>query len=83
MRPPLKSKCCLMNEVCSLQGYLAHKTPPPPKDPTVGPCLGSYGGSRGGAVSYERGTPVALRPFTVPYLVQIGITPYSTEVPRS
>ena len=26
----------------------------------VGPCLGSYGGPRGGAVSYERGTPVAL-----------------------
>ena len=24
----------------------------------VGPCLGSYGGPRGGAVSYERGTSV-------------------------
>ena len=27
--------------------------------PTHGPRLGSYGGPRGGAVSYERGTPVA------------------------
>ena len=31
----------------------------PPYDPTVGICLGPYGGLRGGgAVSYERGTPV-------------------------
>ena len=29
-----------------------------PWDPAVGPCLGSYGGPRGGAFSYERGTPV-------------------------
>jgi len=39
-----------------VQGYLAHKK----QDPTVGPCLGSYGGARGGAVSYERGNPVAV-----------------------
>jgi len=30
----------------------------PPKDPTVGLPLGPYGGLRGGAVSFERGTPV-------------------------
>ena len=29
----------------------------PTKDPTVGLCLGSYGGHRGVAVSYERGIP--------------------------
>ena len=29
-----------------------------PLDPTVGPCLGSYGGPRGGGGSYERGIPV-------------------------
>jgi len=28
-----------------------------PEDPTVGLCLGAYGGPRGGAFSYERGTP--------------------------
>ena len=30
----------------------------PPYDPTVGLCLGPYGGPRGVAVSYKRGTPV-------------------------
>ena len=30
----------------------------PPSDPTVGLCLRPYGGPRGEAVSYERGTPV-------------------------
>ena len=33
-----------------LQGYLAHKTPPP-HDPAVGPWLGSYGRPRGWAFS--------------------------------
>ena len=42
-----------------LQGYFAPKTRPPPQDPTVGSCTGPYGGPRGGAVSYERGTPVS------------------------
>jgi len=28
---------------------------------TVGLCLGPYGGPRGGAVSYERGTPVVAQ----------------------
>ena len=33
-----------------------------PQDPTVGLCLGPYGGPEGvGAVSYERGTPVHSR----------------------
>ena len=32
------------------QGYLAHKNPHPPLDPTVGLYLGSYGGPRGGAL---------------------------------
>ena len=41
-----------------LQGYLAHNTPPPRLDPTVALRLGTYGGPRGGGVSYERGTPV-------------------------
>ena len=42
--------------------YLAYKKlPPPPKDPIVGLCLGPYGGPRGEAVSYERGTPVLHR----------------------
>ena len=41
-----------------VQGYLAYETDTP-QDPTVGPCLGSYGGPRGGGrFSYERGTPV-------------------------
>ena len=30
-----------------------------PQDPTVGLCLGPYGDPRGGAVSYERRTPVS------------------------
>ena len=31
----------------------------PPQDPTVGLCLGPYGGPRGGAVYYDRGTFVS------------------------
>ena len=31
-----------------VQGYLAHKKQHPPQDPTVGLCLGPYGGPRGG-----------------------------------
>ena len=38
--------------------YLAHKKQPPPQDPTVALCLGTYGGHGGGVVSYERGTSV-------------------------
>ena len=42
-----------------LQGYLAHKNPPPPQEPTVALCLEFNGGPGGGvAVSYEQGTPV-------------------------
>ena len=42
----------------ALQGYLAHKNNLP-LGLTAGLSLGPYGGPRGGAVSYERGTPVA------------------------
>ena len=41
-----------------VQGYLAHKKPPPPQDPTVALCLETYGDPRGVGVSDERGTPV-------------------------
>ena len=44
-----------------VQGYLAHKKPPPPlgppKQPRHGPTVGSYGVG----VSYERGTPVGVK----------------------
>ena len=30
------------------RGYLAYKKPPPHREPTVGPCLGSGAGPRGG-----------------------------------
>ena len=40
-----------------LQGYLAHKNPPP-YDPTVALFLGTYRDPRGVGVSYERDTPV-------------------------
>ena len=30
----------------------------PPQDPTVGLCLGPYGGTRGYGFFYERGAPV-------------------------
>ena len=47
--------------VCVVQGYLAHKKHPPPRTPHKD-YLGSYGGpGGGGAVSYERGTPVGMR----------------------
>ena len=39
------------------QGCQAGETPTP-SDPTVAPCLGTYGDPRGVGVSYERGTPV-------------------------
>ena len=42
-------------EHCSVEGYLAHKNPPPPG---LYLCLGPYGGPRGWAISHERGTPV-------------------------
>ena len=44
-------------------GVPRSQEPPPPQDPTVALCLGTYGDPRGVGVSYERGTPVlaALR----------------------
>ena len=48
------------NDVCCcLQGYLAHKKPPPPLGPPEGPRHEPTAGSQGGAVVCERGTPVA------------------------
>jgi len=41
----------------ALQGYLAHKNPPP-QDPTVALCLGRHSDPLEVDVSYERGTPV-------------------------
>ena len=41
-------------QTLAVQGYLAHKTPPP-QDPTVGPCLGPCGGPRGGGGFLEEG----------------------------
>jgi len=40
-----------------VEGYLAHKNPPP-YDPAVALCLGTYGDPRGVDVSYVRLTPV-------------------------
>ena len=42
-----------------LQGYLAHDKTPTPLGPSYGPRHGPTIGSRGGAVSYGRGTPIA------------------------
>ena len=39
---------CPYSRATPVQGCLAHKEPPLPRDPTVGPCLRSYGGPRGG-----------------------------------
>ena len=39
-----------------LQGYVAHKKNIPTQDPTVGLCLGSYGGPRGVSFFYRRST---------------------------
>ena len=41
-----------------LQAYLAHKRQPLPWDPTVGLCLGPYGGPGEVGVSYERDAPL-------------------------
>ena len=40
--------------LCVLQGYLAHENPPPPQDPTVALCLGTYGDPRGTPVQRLR-----------------------------
>ena len=44
------------------QGYLAHKKQLPPLGPPYGPKHIPAVGSYGGAVSYERGTPVGSTP---------------------
>ena len=53
----LEPTCLAMSEQQDVQGCLAHKTPPPPYDPTVALCLGTYGDPMGVGLSYERGTP--------------------------
>ena len=45
-----------------LQGYLAHKNPPPRR----ALCLGTYGDPRGVDISYERGAPVERGPVHPP-----------------
>jgi len=51
--PPQKS---------ATMGYLVHKSPPPFKVPPWGPGHRPTVGFKGGAVSYERGTPVLPAP---------------------
>ena len=51
---PLAAKCS------SLQGYLARKKMPPPLEPHRTLGIGLRLGPRGGAFSYERGTPVQV-----------------------
>ena len=41
-----------------LQGYFVHKQQPPPPSPPQGPRLIPFVGSKGEAISCERGTPV-------------------------
>ena len=53
------------NNSTPLQGYLAHKIPPPPPGPPYEPRHGPTVGSYGVAVSYERGTPVGLNPCVI------------------
>ena len=44
----------------TLQGYLAHNPPSPPKNPTIGLYLGSYGGPRGGGLFLMGEVPLYL-----------------------
>ena len=64
----------------TLQGYLAHETPPP-QDPTVALCLGFFDDPRGMGVSYERGTPAreesATGATSRPRATRVQITPLS------
>ena len=57
----------------------------PSYDPTVGLCIGPYGGHRGGgAFSYERGAPVPARGSTAaPDGHSVGREERVTGVPRS
>ena len=56
---PLNTNSCL-------QGYLAHKKPPPPLGPPEGPRHKPTVGCYGRAVSYERGTPASFSPNRFP-----------------
>ena len=46
----------------ALQGCIAHKKPPPPLGPPEGPRHKLTVECWGGAVSYERGTPIGVSP---------------------
>ena len=48
----------ILHGLLDAQGYFAHKKDPPPSDPTVTLCPGTYGDPMGVGVSYQRGTPV-------------------------
>ena len=51
-------------------------TPLMSKCTLVGLCLETYGGLRGGAISYERGIPVGGVAFTTPVVQARGLTGY-------
>ena len=56
----LKTKCTdLPSLLCGLQGYLANKKTPTPLGPPLDPRHRPTVGSLGGAVSYDRGTPLS------------------------
>jgi hypothetical protein len=78
-REPVQQHLRLGFSVEGIQGYLAHKKTPPPQDPTVGRCLGSYGGPRRWAFPYTRGTPVEYRVHDLGFGVQ-GVG-FRIEVP--
>ena len=58
--PMLERFRCLRAGLLGLQGYLAHKTPPPAVGPPKVPRHKATVGSYEGGVSYERGTPVGF-----------------------
>ena len=50
----LRGRCQRRHE----QGYLAEKKKHPPQDPTLGPCLGLYGGPGGGGLFLRSEVPL-------------------------
>jgi len=57
-RPACPSRGGSFHPEAGLQGHLAHKKQPPPPGPPYGHRHSPTVGSQGGAVSYERDTPV-------------------------
>ena len=68
-----------LREGSGLQGYLAHKKTLPPSDPTVGLCLGSYGGPRGKGVFLWARYPCSVQGFGFGGLV-LGFTVTGLEI---